>query len=59
MSNEPNYLVTQSSTTASKPRPDAAEDLETPKGTLLITFLFLLTMAVLWGWMYLSLLQIS
>lgn len=39
-------------------RPEArAGEVEAPKGTVLVTFLFLLAIAVMWGFMYLTLLR--
>jgi len=34
-----------------------ASDIQAPKGTVLITFLFLLMVAAMWGYMYLTLLR--
>ncbi|HEY8393450.1 MAG TPA: hypothetical protein VIK92_01445 [Thermaerobacter sp.] len=33
------------------------DDIQAPKGTVLITFLFLLMVAAMWGFMYLTLLR--
>ena len=39
-------------------RPEArAEDIQAPKGTVLVTFLYLLAIAAMWGFMYLTLLR--
>ncbi|QIA26316.1 hypothetical protein DYI95_001115 [Thermaerobacter sp. PB12/4term] len=39
-------------------RPRArAEDIQAPKGTVLVTFLYLLAIAAMWGFMYLTLLR--
>lgn len=42
---------------ASSPAYRAVADVQAPKGTFLITFLYLLAIAALWGFMYLRLLH--
>lgn len=43
--------------TAAEIRAGTQADIQAPKGTVLITFLFLLMVAALWGYMYLTLVR--